>query len=166
LILWIVWLSILKSESTMWHIHAKLSYIWEIINNPLWHWLWTSGPAVHHEWTMLPENYFMQVMLDIWTVWFIIWAIVIFQILIVFNNIKSHFQKKDISVDKQIAFLHRKALYVGRSALLVMWLFLHVFEDSMVNYLFFISFGLLSGYLSTFYKKNKSLKINDLFSKK
>ncbi len=165
IILWIAWLSILKSESTLWHIQAKISYIWEIIDNPIWHGLWTSGPAVHHEWTMLPENYFIQIMLDIGTVWFIIWAILIFNILIIFKNIKTYFQKTKTSINKQIAFLHWESLYIGRSALLVIWIFLHVFEDSMVNYLFFISFWLLSWYLSTLYKKN-TVTIKDLFVKK
>ncbi len=164
-LLWILWLSILKYESTLWHMQAKFSYIGEIIDNPLWHGLWTSGPAVHHEWTMLPENYFMQVMLDIGTMWFIIWAIVIFQILVIFKNIKKHFQTDKISTDKQIAFLHWERLYLGRSVLLIIGLFLHVFEDSMVNYLFFICFGLLSWYLSKLYKYN-TVTIKDLFVKK
>ncbi len=165
ILLWIVWLSILKSESTLWHIQAKLSYMTEIIDNPIWHWLWTSWPAVHHEWTMLPENYFIQIMLDIGTVWFIIWSILIFNILIIFKNIKSYFQKTKTSIDKQITFLHWESLYIGRSALLVIWIFLHVFEDSMVNYIFFISFWLLSWHLSTLYKSN-TLTIKDLFVKK
>ncbi len=164
-ILWIVWLSILKSESTLWHINAKLSYIWEVVDNPLWHGLWTSWPAVHHEWTMLPENYFMQIMLDIGTVWFIIWALTIFQILLIFKNIKIFFSKKKVSADKQLAFFHWERLYIWRTILLVIWVFLHVFEDSMVNYLFFVSFGLLSWYLSTLYKPN-TLKLKDLFVKK
>ncbi len=165
LILWIAWLSILKSESTIWHIQAKLAYVWEIIDNPLGHGLGSAGPAIHHEWTMLPENYFMQVMLDIGTVWFIFWSIMIFNILLIFKNIKLYFQKEWKSADKELVFLHWKRLYIWRSMLLVMWLFLHVFEDSMVNYLFFISFGLLSGYLSTLYKKNK-IDFKDLFLKK
>ena len=41
-----------------------------------------------------------------------------------------------------------RALQRGMLAFLVMGLFLHVFEDSMVNYLFFIPYGCILGYLS------------------
>lgn len=161
----LIWLSILKMESTMWHIQAKFSYINEVISNPLWHGLWTSWPAVHHEWTMLPENYFIQIMLDIGTVWFIFWAICIFHILIIFKNIKNHFSGKNESQEKNIIYLQRERLYIWWTLLLVVWLFLHVFEDSMVNYLFFISFGLSTWYLSKIYD-TKEVSIKKLFIKK
>lgn len=165
IILAIVWLSIIKSESTIWHIQAKLWYIWEIIDNPLWYGLWSSGPAIHHEWTMLPENYFMQIMLDIGTVGFIIWTIVVFQILLIFKNINLNIKNKKINTSDQTTLLQWKRLYMWRSILLAIWLFLHVFEDSMVNYLFFVIFGILSGYISKLYTNNK-LKFKDLFIKK
>ena len=161
LIAWIVWLSFLKPESTLGHFKANLTYIWEIINNPLWHWLWSSWPAIHHEWTMLPENYFMQIMLDVWTMWFILWCIVIFLILMIFKSIENDFKNWKYSDEDAAVFLQRKRLLLWWFALLIMWLFLHVFEDSMVNYLFFCIFGILSGYLSKFYKKD--IKITDMF---
>jgi preprotein translocase subunit SecF len=64
-----------------------------------------------------------------------------------------------------MTFLQWKRLYMWRTILLVIWLFLHVFEDSMVNYLFFVAFGLLTGYMSSLYKNNK-LQFKDLFIKK
>lgn len=164
LVLGIIWLSISKYESTIWHIKSKTSYIFEIVNNPLWHWLGTSGPAIHHEWSMLPENYFMQIMLDIWTVWFLIWSILIFHILAIFKSIENYFLNKKESKQNNLNFLQWKMLYLWWSALLIMWFFLHVFEDSMVNYLFFVSFGLLSGYLSKLYENNK-LWFKDIFKK-
>ncbi len=162
---WIVWLSFLKSESTLWHLNSKFAYVWEIIDNPLWHGLGSSGPAVHHEWTMLPENYFMQIMLDIWTVWFIFWAVCILYLLLIFKNIENHFEDEKWTDEQQAAFLQRKRLYLWWTALLIIWLFLHVFEDSMVNYLFFGIFGLLTGYLSQFYKKSEEFSIKELFKK-
>jgi len=166
LVLGIAGLSVLKWSSTVWHIQAKFAYIWEIVNNPLWHGLGTSGPAVHHEGTMLPENYFMQVMLDIGTLWFIFWAVVIFQILLVFKNIENKFKSEKIDQDQELVFLQWRRLYMWRSILLVIWLFLHVFEDSMLNYIFFVVFWLTSGYLSQLYDVKKSLNIKSLFSKK
>jgi hypothetical protein len=163
LIIWgIILLSIIKSSSTLWHLQAKLWYINEIIAHPLWHWLGTSWPAVHHKWTMLPENYFMQIMLDIGTVWFILWTAVIFQILLIFKNIEDYIKKSKLDTEKELAYLHWNGLYIGLIILFVIGLFLHVFEDSMVNYLFFISFWLISWYISKMYNI-KNIKIKDLF---
>jgi hypothetical protein len=39
-----------------------------------------------------------------------------------------------------------------------MGMFLHVFEDSMINYLFFVSRGILTGYLSTKIDKSFAIK--------
>lgn len=167
-ILSIIWLSILKSESTMNHVKAKLSYVWEIVDNPLWYWLGTSWPAIHHNGTMLPENYFMQLMLDIWTVGFIFWCMVIFQILLIFKwiekwnlNSTGGVKRWENIINIELIYLHRKRLYIWRSVLFVIWLFLHVFEDSMVNYVFFIFFGILSWYLSKLYEI-KVVPIKDL----
>lgn len=154
----IVWLSFLKPESTIWHLNSNLVYIWEIVSNPLWHGLGSSGPAIHHEWTMLPENYFMQIMLDIWTVWFILWTVVIFSILLIFKAIQNNFKKWKYSWEDSAVFLQWRRLLLWWIALLIMWLFLHVFEDSMVNYLFFSIFWLLSGYLSKLYSEKDEVK--------
>ena len=55
---------------------------------------------------------------------------------------------KRFSVDKENQMYQlRIALTIGWLALLIMGLFLHVFEDSMVNYIFFVLRGLTSGYL-------------------
>jgi len=161
-IAWLVGLSLLKSESTLGHINAKFAYIWEIVNHPLWHGLWSSGPAVHHEWTMLPENYFMQIMLDMGTVWFIMWAVCIMYILLIIKNIEKLFEKWDFDAEQEAVFLAWKRLTLWWSALLIMWLFLHVFEDSMVNYLFFGLYWLLTWYLSQFCKENWKTKIIDI----
>jgi len=163
LVAWILWLSVLKPESTLGHFKANIAYIGEIVDHPLWHWLGSSGPAVHHEWTMLPENYFMQIMLDIWSVWFILWCVVLFGIVMVFKTIGNYFKKWKYSDEDAAVFLQRKRLLLWWIALLIMWLFLHVFEDSMVNYLFFCLFGLLSGYLSKFYEKKDNVKFVDMF---
>jgi hypothetical protein len=38
---------------------------------------------------------------------------------------------------------------LGFGGLLIEWLVLHVFIDSMVNYLFFVPYGVTVGYMST-----------------
>jgi uncharacterized protein with PQ loop repeat len=45
-----------------------------------------------------------------------------------------------------------KAYGIGCVALLVMWIFLHVFEDSMINYTFFVLWGAYLWYIQS--KKN------------
>lgn len=144
-IIWIVALSVLKWSSTLWHIYAKLSSINRVIQKPMWMGLWTAWPAIHHNGTILPENYFIQVMIDIGTIWFILWAWVRYAVIIIGKKIKKTFVDKNNNVE---IYLVRRYLNIGRLCLLLMWLFLHVFEDSMVNYLFFISYWIVTWYLT------------------
>lgn len=149
----LIWLSIVKWASTIWHIKAKFGSIKYVIDKPSWYGLGTSGPAVHHNGTILPENYYIQLMLDIGTIGFIIRAMLIWQITRIGKKIQENIQKTQQTQDDEIIYLIRKWLTIWRVCLLIMWLFLHSFEDSMINYLFFISRGILSGYLSKSIKK-------------
>jgi len=146
-IVWIIALSLLKWSSTLGHIYAKLNSINRVIQKPMWLWLGTSWPAIHHNGTILPENYFIQVMIDIGTIWFILRAWIWYAVIMIEKKInKFWISKKD---DKDIiVYLIWKYLNIGWLCLLVMWLFLHVFEDSMVNYLFFVSYWIFSWYLT------------------
>lgn len=128
----ILWLSILKWWSTQEHIVQKLSSIQYVIDKPLWYWLGSSWPAIHHEGTILPENYYMQIAIDTGTLWLILLLLTLITLI---HNVKVH--EKDNET---------KPLMIWFFTLLVMGLFLHVFEDSMVNYIFFITRGLCIGY--------------------
>ncbi len=130
----IVWLSILKWWSTQEHIIQKLSSMQYVIDKPLGYGLGSSWPAIHHEGTMLPENYYIQIAIDTGTVW----AILLLLTLITFMYSIKTYNKKNES----------KPLIIWFFILLVMGLFLHVFEDSMVNYIFFITRGLYIWYKS------------------
>lgn len=141
-------LSIRKRGSTQEHITKKLSGIQSVIDQPLWYGLGTAWPAIHHGGTILPENYYLQVATDIGTLGFIIRTLLIFQYLQIAKRIQSNAQKHD-EITQNI-FLHWKYLHIGWTTLLVLGLFLHVFEDSMVNYLFFVPLGILSGYLTAY----------------
>jgi len=170
LIWWWVWLlailailSVVKRESTVWHITSKLSTIPEVIYAPFWHWLGSSWPAVHHEWKYLPENYFLQIMLDIWTIWFIFWAVSMLYLLGIQYKVISCC-KWDISEQEEFQVIALCRMQIWFFALFVMWLFLHVFEDSMVNYLFFTIYGILLWSLST--KMKGELSWNDILNKK
>ena len=150
-------LSVLKRESTVGHITSKLSTIPEVISEPLWHGLGSSGPAVHYEWKYLPENYYLQIMLDIGTVWFLVWTFMLMCLLLMqYKVIWLNKWKLTNEEEYQLQVLYK--LQIWFFALFVMWLFLHVFEDSMVNYLFFTIYGIVLWSLSTKLKGELSWK--------
>jgi len=149
LLAWLIGLSVLKWASTLGHIKAKFGSIKYVIQQPSWYGLWTSGPAVNHNGTILPENYYIQLMLDIGTLGFLLRAVIIIQMTRLAKKIQQSFKTLHANASNQTIYLIRRWLNIWRVCLLIMWLFLHVFEDSMINYLFFISRGILTGYLST-----------------
>jgi hypothetical protein len=153
LIVGLVGLSILKWASTIDHIKAKFGSLQYVIDQPSWYGLGTSGPAVNYNGTILPENYYIQLMLDIGTLWFLIRSILILQITGIAKTIQQKFKTIQTNTNEQLIYLIRKWLNIGWVALLIMGMFLHVFEDSMINYLFFVSWWILNGYLSTYIKK-------------
>lgn len=145
----LIGLSVLKWASTLGHIKAKFGSIKYVIQQPSWYGLWTSGPAVNHNGTILPENYYIQLMLDIGTLGFLLRAVIIIQMTRLAKKIQQSFKTLHADTSNQTIYLIRRWLNIWRVCLLIMGLFLHVFEDSMINYLFFISRGILTGYLST-----------------
>ena len=164
LLRWGVWilvvlaiLSVLKRESTVGHITSKLSTIPEVISHPFGHGLWSSGPAIHYEWKYLPENYFLQIMLDIWTVWFLFRVFSIICLLLVQYKVIG-LSKWKLSTEEEYQLQVLYKLQIWFFALFMMWLFLHVFEDSMVNYLFFTIYWIVLWSLSTKLKWDLSWK--------
>jgi hypothetical protein len=92
-------------------------------------------------------------MIDIGSIWFILRALLILNITRIAKKIQITYKKTKKHIQEKHLYTIRKYLNIGRFSLLIMGIFLHVFEDSMINYLFFISRGILSGYLSTKIKK-------------
>lgn len=136
--------SVLKRDSTIAHLAAKFNGLLQVTNHPLGFGLGSSWPAVHHSGNLLPENYYLQLMLDLGTVGFLLRCGVM---LLLGRQQKQlhHSFRGDLTSEEWQSF---RALQRGMLAFLVMGLFLHVFEDSMVNYLFFIPYGCILGYLS------------------
>lgn len=146
ILIWgVVWLSLLKGTSTLGHIAANFWSVQYVIQHPLWQWLGTSWPAIHHNGTILPENYFLQIMIDIGTLWFLFWVGVMLVFISIGKKIIAYHKHREAS---QEIYTTRYALLIWFFSLLIMWMFLHVFEDSMVNYLFFIPLGIFTWYLS------------------
>lgn len=150
----LVGVSILKWASTLGHIKAKIGSINYVIQQPSGYGLGTSWPAVHQNGTILPENYYIQLMLDIGTIGFILRTIFIIQITRLAKKIQEKYTHIKTNNTTDMIYLMRRWLNIGRVCLLIMGIFLHVFEDSMINYLFFISRGILTGYLSSMIDKN------------
>ena len=170
LIRWWVWilailavLSVIKRESTVWHITSKFATIPEVISHPFGHGLGSSGPAIHYEWKYLPENYFLQIMLDIWTVGFLFRTFAILCLLLIQRKVLGLFKSK-LSGEEEYQLQVLYKLQTWFFALFLMWLFLHVFEDSMVNYLFFTIYGIVLWSLTTKLKGGLSRK--ELLKKK
>ena len=140
----IIGLSILKWSSTMAHLHAKLGSLSYVFQHPRGYGLGSSGPAIHHNGTILPENYFIQLLIDIGRMWFILWIVTIVtcaktHIKTYYYLISKHFTESTIL----------QAYGIGCLALLVMGIFLHVFEDSMVNYTLFVLWGVYIWFLQS-----------------
>ncbi len=147
-IIWIIVLSLLKDTSTINHILAKFGSVNQIIQTPMWMWLGTAWPAIHHNGTILPENYFIQIIIEVGTIWFILRALIRYAVIDIEKKIKKYWTENINNIKSEYIFIIRKYLNIGRLSLLIMWIFLHVFEDSMVNYMFFISYWLINWYLS------------------
>jgi O-antigen ligase len=67
--------------------------------------LGTSGPAIHHNGTLLPENYYFQILLDIGTVGFLLWAIVFFQIIGMQYHLRQVLKNKKLTEMEQAHYL-------------------------------------------------------------
>lgn len=142
----IVWaLSILKWSSTLEHITRTLWAVQSVVDHPRGIGLWSSWPGVHRNGSVLPENFYLQLLIDYGTIPFI--GRCAYRYLIV-RRARIIIKQQSESISKPL-----RAYIAGFLWLLVVWLFLHVFEDSVVNYLFFIPFWLLWWYwLRTFAK--------------
>ena len=123
LICWLWVLSTIKSESTYQHIIAFVSACEIVLQHPRWLGLGQSWPGIHWWGKLLPENFYLQLLIDMWR-----WSLPVFGI----------FWYKAYRMSNHT--LHQRWRWFF--GMCVVWLFLHVFEDSMTNYLFFVPFGI------------------------
>lgn len=144
----LVGVSLRKRDSTREHLINKFSAISDFINQPLGYGLGTSGPSIHYNGIFLPENYYFQILLDTGTIGFLLQIFCLFQILWISHLLLKKFQKEKMTDDELMNHLLVRKFQLGFFALMIIGFFLHVFEDSMVNYLFFGMYGLLLGRIS------------------
>ncbi len=139
-VLAVVGLSLFKWESTVAHVIAKFSSLQYVFAQPMWYGLWSSGPSIHSQWWYLPENFYIQLMMDLGIHGFALW--VLFRYLL-YKQISSVYNDKP-NVRNILYFVSMWFVW-----LLLEWMFLHVLEDSMVNYVYFILWGIVLWYAET-----------------
>lgn len=143
--IWIIWIIILwsltirKGKSTIEHFQQSSIWVQKMIEKPLWYWFWTAWPSVHHNWSILPENTMIQIILDLWIIGFVFWM----RFFIYLIKISLKLDKKE----NWKLWIYLELITIWIIWLFVEGLFLHVFEDSMVNYLIFIPWWILIWYL-------------------
>lgn len=142
----VVALSLVKWGSTLEHMRTKFSSLTYVIANPWGYGLGSSWPSIHTgHGNILPENFFVQILIDIWVpgllLWFFFWYLVLRT---VWKTRASNKSGNVLLVALSFSFL----------GMLLEWMFLHVFEDSMVNYWFFIIWWLVYG-RATYTHSNK-----------
>lgn len=131
----VVALSFMKSGSTSGHRTALQEWLHALRQQPRGYGLGMAWPSVHYEWVYLPENQYMQIVLDLGIPWFLLWCSVWWIVMQqAWQTYRSHDQKNN-----SLLIL----LFFGICWLFVEWMFLHVREDSMVNYLLLGFFGLV-----------------------
>jgi len=125
---------ILRWASTKWHIIRSENTIKAILHNPLWHGIWTAWPAAHYvKNDIIPESWFLQIFYELGIFGWILWFSFIFYIIfLTYKNKQIYYpylQNKDI---------FRISLSIWIIGLLVQWIVLHSFEDSMISLPLFI----------------------------
>lgn len=159
-----VWgITYFKWESTLAHFQLSIDSFSKFSTHIWWYGLWSSGPGIHRNGSLLPENYYLQLALDygrLWPVCFIVyWYSMMYSIKKTVPNSINIIsdQNKKTSKDNSLYQIHLLFLqwFIW---LLIVWLFLHVFEDSMVNYLFFIPRWIVYGTIIRQYHNQKESK--------
>ncbi len=135
---------ILRWASTAWHIERSHETIKAIIENPItWHWLWTAWPAAHYvNNDIIPESWILQIFYELWLVWWLLWfTFLLYNIWIVYKSKSINYN------DMNKINILKVWLSIWVIGLLVQWLVLHSFEDSMISLPLFIIMWLLIWYI-------------------
>lgn len=123
-----------RDWSTTWHFNRMEIWVNRFIEKPLWSGLWSSGPAYRNvfpdkvslKWDeyYIPESWFVQILVEGWIIYFILFMFIIFNILLNLYNNKN------------------KYIFVMFIWILVMNFFLHIFEYTYITILLFLFLGL------------------------
>jgi len=137
IIFWALWVvfqekiyyAVIRPGSTTGHMERMEIGIDRFLEKPLWSWLATSGPAfrsvhdgeitIQDEAYYIPESWFIQQLTEGWIVYFSLFVLIFLNILL-----RLHKQSK--------------LFMVWLIAILVMNIFLHVFESTHLTYVLFL----------------------------
>ena len=138
LFMWLVFLSSSRNLSTYEHWRLTVKAIQDLKNHPWWYWLGTFGPSSFYlKWDykrakeFVPENTYLQIALNNWVLSFILWLGFWFSLIFwIFKNTQNNFLANV-----------RWYLVIWLFGLAVEGMFLHIFDDSMVVYLYLVLLG-------------------------
>ena len=117
-----VWLLfMIKWWSTSAHLAALHETMQVVASSPMGYWIWASGPSIHHAWIYLPENQFLQIFVDLGWFWGILYLLIV-----IGGGVAMVYTAR--TTDNYQLWVHIAWI----SALVILGLFLHSFEDSMV----------------------------------
>lgn len=149
-------INIWKQDSNNERINSK-DTINHILSQPIplvWYGPGYVGPARHYDsqylnnkkndYAML-ENIFIQTIINQWWLGFIMFLMVFISLFFIHNSIRWYLSLDRHSIDNNI-LITTQYMWIGLLGLLIIGWFLHIFIDSMVNYLFFLPYGVLIGY--------------------
>ena len=155
------WINQRKQDSNterFWALSSSLELIEKVsfLGNGPWY-VW---PAKHYDkdynlnkknnLSML-ENIYLQIVLNQWILWFLILTGIIITLLYYHNIIRIELENKNITNKQKDydIYLAIQYLGIGLVSLLTIWWFLHIFIDSMMNYLFFVIYGIWLWYTTS-----------------
>jgi len=134
---------ILRWWSTKGHVNRAEKAIKWIKQSPIiWHGIWTAGPSAHYTWTnVVPESWFLQIFYELWILWWFVWFYFLFYLIYL---IKKWYKITYPYLDN--TNILKIALFIWIIWLLVQWVVLHSFEDSMIVIPLFILVWILISY--------------------
>lgn len=133
---------IARQRSNTWHIEEFLRWREMLLQSPLiWKWAWYVWPASFWGWWIEfnPENQFLQIAVEFWSLWFVLWFSIFFFFMIYWFIIR-YFSSKNMKNDKYLLYVI--AFWIWLVWLSIQWMVLHSFVDRMIVYPFMFLFAI------------------------
>ena len=124
------WKRVLVREwSSSVHFQKMEEWILQVLQNPLWLWLWKAWPVTirfsERNMQNISENWFIQMFQEFWIFWWIIYLLfLVFFLSFLIKNYSKNY------------LIYWGFLWI--SWILIAWIFLHSFEDIWVSLLLFL----------------------------
>jgi hypothetical protein len=142
-----------SNTERFWALNTSLSLIWD--TSLLGKWPWYVWPAQHYDknynlnqknnLSML-ENIYLQILINQWILGTLIFAASMMSLSYYHNNIRRKLQYTTTTPQDNNIYITAQYLWIWFISLLSIGWFLHIFIDSMVNYLFFVYYWITIWY--------------------